>query len=347
MKFEPRKLPTVLTADELLNKAFKRASKVSGRNKKEKAVNKLAAVSNVLSDYFNKIVSAHPSYSSLPDFYREMVDIVAGISTIRKSLGALKWANGMVQRIINRSIRQVKGGKDPDVVIRAAYGRIASVIEQIDDELRFLNEAKRKMQKIPTFEEGDVVVVAGYPNVGKSSFVARVSTVKPEIATYPFTTKEVYVGIARLDGRVQIVDTPGILDRPIHRRNAIERRAVLCLRYLADCILFIIDPTESCGYSINAQLSLLEEVKSLGKPVIAVYSRADMHDFRDLPAFSSLTGEGIEKVIDLIKEALYKQRDKISSNCGDVEKRQSGLRPSYKSEEDCKANQSSSKAHQS
>jgi len=343
MKFEPRKLPTVLTADELLDKAFRRASKVSGRSKKEKAINKLAAVSNVLSDYFKKIVSTHPSYSSLPDFYREMVDIVAGISTIRKSLGALKWADGMVQRIINKSIRQVKGGKDPDIVIRAAYGRISSIIKQIDNELRFLNEAKRKMQKIPIFGEGVIVVVAGYPNVGKSSFVAKISTVKPEIATYPFTTKEVYIGIAELNGRVQIVDTPGLLDRPIHRRNPIERRAALCLRYLADCILFIIDPTETCGYTVDAQLSLLEEVKSLGKPVIAVYSKADMHNLRDLPAFSSVTGEGIEDVIKLIKEKLDKHGKKVSCNCGDVKEGQSSLGPSYQSEKKDETEQSTSK----
>jgi nucleolar GTP-binding protein len=322
MKFEPRKLPTVLTADELLDKAFRRASRVSGRNKREKALNKLATVSNVLSSYFDKIVSAHPSYSSLPDFYREMVDIVVGIVPLRKSLAALKWADGMVQKIINKSVREIKGSKNPEQVIKAAYGRIASVVKQIDDELRFLNEAKRKMQKIPIFGDEPVVVVAGYPNVGKSSFVARVSTVKPEIATYPFTKKEIYVGIAEIDGRVQIVDTPGILDRPIHKRNPIERRAVLCLKHLADCILFIIDPTETCGYAVERQLSLLEEVKALEKPVIAVYSKADMHSKRDLPAFSSITGEGIEEILEAISKIISKKLgEEVASNSRSVEER--------------------------
>ena len=68
-----RKLPTVLTAQELIDKAFRRASRVGGRSPRERALNKLTTISNVTRDYFRKIVSAHPSYDSLPDFYREMV----------------------------------------------------------------------------------------------------------------------------------------------------------------------------------------------------------------------------------------------------------------------------------
>lgn len=327
-RFEPRKLPTVLTAEELLDKAFRRASKVSGRNKKERAINKLSTVSNVLSDYFDRIISSHPSYENLPDFYREMVDIVVGIRRIKKSLAALKWADGLIQKVITKSIREVKGGKDPGIVLKAAYGRISSIIKQIDSELRFLNEAKNRMKAIPILTEDPTIVVAGYPNVGKSSFVSRISTVNPEVATYPFTTKEIYVGYGNFDGiKVQIVDTPGLLDRPIHKRNQIEKRAILCLEYVADCILFIIDPTETCGYPLERQLSLLEEIKeSFEVPIIPAYSKSDMHDKRDLPAFSNVTGEGIDEIVKLLKNTVEerlkeKEREEVTGDSAGVEER--------------------------
>ncbi len=304
--FEAKKLPTVLTAEELLDKAFGRASKVTGRTKKEKTINKLSTVSNVLRDYFNKIIRSHPSYDNLPEFYKEMIDVVIGLRKIKKALAALDWANSMTQRIITKSIREVKAGKNPEQVLKAAYGRIASIIEQIDPELRFLNEVKKALREIPSLTDDPTLVVAGYPNVGKSSFVSRISSVKPEIASYPFTTKKIYVGYTELDGvRVQVIDTPGLLDRPIHKRNEIEKRAILCLKHLANCILFIIDPTETCGYPIENQLSLLEEIKeNFDVPVIAAYSKADMHDKRDLPAFSSVTGEGIDEILKIIKEKM-------------------------------------------
>ncbi len=304
--FEAKKLPTVLTAEELLDKAFGRASKVTGRTRKEKTINKLSTVSNVLRDYFNKIIKAHPSYDNLPEFYKEMIDVIVGLRRIKKSLAALNWANSITQKIITKSIREVKAGKNPEQVLKAAYGRIASIIKQIDPELRFLNEAKRMLREIPSLTTDPTLVVAGYPNVGKSSFVARISTVKPEIASYPFTTKRIYVGYMELDGvKIQVIDTPGLLDRPIHKRNEIEKRAILCLKHLANCILFIIDPTETCGFPIENQLSLLEEVKeNFDVPIIAAYSKADMHDRRDLPAFSSVTGEGIDKILKIIKEKM-------------------------------------------
>ncbi len=304
--FEAKKLPTVLTAEELLDKAFGRASKVTGRTKKEKTINKLSTVSNVLRDYFNKIIRSHPSYDNLPDFYKEMVDVAVGLRKIKKALAALDWANSMTQKIITKSIREVKAGKNPEQVLKSAYGRIASIIEQIDPELRFLNEAKKILREIPSLTDDPTLVVAGYPNVGKSSFVSRISSVKPEIASYPFTTKKIYVGYTEIDGvRIQVIDTPGLLDRPIHKRNEIEKRAILCLKHLANCILFIIDPTETCGYPIENQLALLEEVKeNFEVPVIAAYSKADMHDKRDLPAFSSVTGEGIDEILKIVKEKM-------------------------------------------
>ncbi len=301
--FEAKKLPTVLTAEELLDKAFGRASKVGGRNPRERAINKLATVSNVLRDYFNKIIKSHPSYENLPDFYREMIDLTVGVRRIKKALASLNWANEMIQKIINKSVREIKGGKNPVQVLRSAYGRISSIIEQIDEELRFLNDLKRRLREIPALTDEPTVVVAGYPNVGKSSFVARVSSVKPEVASYPFTTKQIHVGYIELERgrRIQIIDTPGLLDRPLEKRNEIEKKAILCLKHVADCILFIIDPT----MDLEPQLKLLEEIKeNFEVPVIVAYSKADLHDKRDLPAFSSVTGEGIDEIVRKIREVL-------------------------------------------
>lgn len=300
-----RKLPTVLTAEELIDKIFRRAAKVDSRNSKERALNKLSTISNVSRDYFEKIISAHPNYESLPDFYKEMVDIVVGIKQLKKSLAALKWADGMIQKVITKSVREIKGGKSPSIVLKATYGRVASIIEQIDDELLFLNEAKNKMREIPILLDIPTVVVAGCPNVGKSSLVARISTVKPDVASYPFTTKKINVGFAKIGGgKVQIIDTPGLLDRPLSKRNKIEMRAILCLKHLADIILFVIDPTET-SYPLEKQLSLLEEIKRyFSRPTLEVYSKADLHNYRDRIAYSAITGEGVDEIIKKIEKMI-------------------------------------------
>ena len=303
MGFDPRKLPTVLTSEELIEKAFRRASRVTGRNKREKAINKLSTISNVLDDYFNRIISSHPSYDRLDNFYREMVDLTVGIGRIKKSLGALSWANSMTKRIITKGIRRLKGGRDPENVLKEVYGRVASIIEQIDDELRFINESKMKLREIPTLTRDFTVVFAGYPNVGKSSIISKLSTAEPEIASYPFTTRKILVGYIDVGGsKIQVIDTPGLLDRPIEKRNRIERRAILALRYLANSVVFVIDPTETCGYPLQSQISLLNEIReNFDVPVLEVYSKADLHGFRDRLAVSAVTGEGMKELVEVLK----------------------------------------------
>jgi nucleolar GTP-binding protein len=310
-----RKLPTVLQADELVDKIFRRSSKIRGGDLKERIINKLATISNVSRDYFEKIISSHPNYDTLPTFYRELVDLIVGIENLKKALSSLKWANEMIQKIVTKSIKEIRKGKNPLEVYRSACGRISSVIEDIDNELRFLNEAKQKMREIPTLRDMPTVVVAGCPNVGKSSFVARVSTAKPEIADYPFTTQKIIIGYTP---EIQIIDTPGLLDRPLARRSKIERKAILCLKNAADAILFIIDPTETCGCPMSSQLSLLEEIKkTFGKPTLEVYSKADLHNFRDRIAFSAKNGEGVKEVLEEITKIAKKVYSQTSTFIAD------------------------------
>ena len=63
--------------------------------------------------------------------------------------------------------------------------------------------------------------------------------------------------------KYQVIDTPGLLDRPFLKRNDIEKQAVAALSYLADLIIFILDPSETCGYTLKDQYNLLEQIKKI------------------------------------------------------------------------------------
>ena len=52
----------------------------------------------------------------------------------------------------------------------------------------------------------------------------------------------------------QVVDTPGILDHPLEERNTIEMQAVTALAHLQCCVLYFIDISEQCGYTIKEQV---------------------------------------------------------------------------------------------
>jgi nucleolar GTP-binding protein len=128
-----------------------------------------------------------------------------------------------------------------------------------------------------------------------------VTNAKNETAAYPYTTTQLNVGHLERDHvRYQLVDTPGLLDRPAAERNAIESQAVSALTHLADAVLVLLDASGDCGYPIADQLELLEDVEStFDVPVLAVCNKADRSTDVTAKHYMSLeTGEGVDEVID-------------------------------------------------
>ena len=236
---------------------------------------------------------------------------MVGADELKKSLASLGWASTKVKEISRKYVGIMRKSDDPIKVRKQAYGRMASIVYDVDKQLKFLNDARNKLRDLPDIREEPTIVVAGYPNVGKSSFVADVTGAKPAIAQYPFTTKSVAIGhfiSKRL--RYQVIDTPGLLDRPLDERNDIERQAISALRYVGNVLLFILDPSENCGYPMKEQYALLEEVKDfIDMPVLVVANKTDLESSDKVKAdmrMSTLTKDGVidvrNRLIEMIQE---------------------------------------------
>lgn len=314
-------IPTVLTADEVLDKAFRKASKVDYEGPtrletvREINISKLKSSSDVIVSTLGRYVKAFPSIDRQSPFYSELIDITIGRDKLKKSLGAMDWCRGSVARVSKAAQREMAGARHIsriDEIRRGTYGRMSSFVKQVDKELKFLAKARHTMRKFPTVNPDDpTIVVAGAPNVGKSALVARISTAKPRVAVYPFTTQEISVGkFEKKYLRYQVIDTPGLLDRDLSDRNPIELRAVLALRHLADVIVFIFDPTETCGYLMEQQEHLLETIKKefVQVPVIEVENKSDLSKTGNKRIkISAETGAGVQKLIDSLAEQLRSQ----------------------------------------
>lgn len=292
------------TGDELIDKAFSRANR-AGRGKRTKISSersRIRTASNILSDNLKNIVRRFPNFDELPDFYENLADVLVGVDSLKISLASVQWAGEKIHKLSYEYISRIvgKNKEDPVIVRRQAFGRMASIIGEIDSNLKFLGEARNKLRKLPEVDDLPTIVVSGFPNVGKSSFMSMVSSAKPKIDTYPFTTKGISVGLILVESdRYQIIDTPGLFDRTLSKRNKIELQAILALKYLGDVILFILDPTETCGYSLDEQLSLKEELKKeFDIPMLVVTNKNDMEKSNVGDMYmSASTGENVDKVL--------------------------------------------------
>lgn len=321
-----RKIPPVLSAEELLEKAFSRANKATAqgvnRLMREKSMTeaRLNSLSDTLVSKLKIYIKTFPSLNREAKFEEAMIDLVIGSDRLKHSLGALNWAAKTVDIIIRETRAKMKRNRDAGEIVKlrkGAYGRISSVIKRIDKDLTFLSEARMMLRELPSIDPLlPTVVVAGAPNVGKSRLVALLSTANPQVASYPFTTKEIHVGIfedRRL--RYQVLDTPGLLDRPISDRNPIEKQAVLALQYLPQLILFLMDPTEECGTDLVGQATILESLrKDFPRPdYVLAYTKSDiMPPPEGEKGISSLTGQGVEELRALLVEHLFPMHEEIT-----------------------------------
>ena len=307
-------MPTVPTADEILDRSFHRAAKkMQEKTNRERANTEFVrAVGAAIHDRLVYIIRGFPEFDKLPPFYREMADILYGLDRIKQSLGAVGWAAKHTKMVGNQLVLQSRKADDTLVVRKRAVARLASMVHQIDKDLRFLNEVRNVLRTLPHVEDTFTVVIAGYPNVGKSSFIRRVSSADPEVASYPFTTKGIIVG-HRIMGRekIQFVDTPGILDRPAEERNAIEKQALSAMMNVASVVLFILDPSEHCGYPMEVQLNLLDEVKGMVRtPVIVAANKSDLVAAEGYQTMSTADGTGVEDVLAALLEQKPKRTEK-------------------------------------
>ena len=321
------KIPTVLTAEELLDKAFHRASKISikGSNfldgKKKTVLAKVTASGDIITDALKGYVDKFPRIEKDEDFLPELVDIIIGLDNYKKSLGAINWAYNRMEKLKNETLRNIRRSKDPEIIesVRGQfYGRTSSLLNQISKDLLFLQDCKNKFRKLPSVDANvPTLVVAGFPNVGKSNLVTVLSSATPEIAPYPFTTKGIIVGHIDDEWRkYQIIDTPGLLDREFSERNDIELQAILALKYLTHVMLVVLDPSETCGYPMEKQTKLLESLQKgfEGVPIIVAESKNDVFKSGnpDRINFSAKTGDNMETLRTAVIDELRKIRLEIA-----------------------------------
>ncbi len=248
-----------------------------------------------------------PFVDKLHPFYRELLDLLVDLRMYKHSLGKIAHLPTAIRAIERDVLFLIRTAGSRDEILRARkifIGRIIDLIEDISPELDYLRDVVRKVKKLPSINpELYTIVVAGMPNVGKSSLVRAVSSARPEVAEYPFTTKEIHVGHIRLygDAIVQIIDTPGLLDRPISEMNKIERQAVLALKHLAKVIVFIIDPTYHSGYDIDRQIRLLEEIIENFKniPIIVAINKVDIAKKDEIENVKKKLPEKISEVYEI------------------------------------------------
>ncbi|KAJ7322183.1 hypothetical protein JRQ81_018470 [Phrynocephalus forsythii] len=259
-------------------------------------------------DRLTQILMDFPKLDDIHPFYADLMNVLYDKDHYKLALGQINIAKNLIDNVAKDYVRLMKYGDSLyrcKQLKRAALGRMCTIIKRQKQSLEYLEQVRQHLSRLPTIDPNTrTLLLCGYPNVGKSSFINKVTRADVEVQPYAFTTKSLFVG--HMDYRYlrwQVVDTPGILDHPLEERNTIEMQAITALAHLRAAVLYVMDISEQCGHSLEAQLELFQNIKPLfaNKPLIIVANKCDVKRISELSEedqkmFADLEADGIPVV---------------------------------------------------
>lgn len=286
-----QKVPVIPPADEMATSALKRSMRVNPgagiKNEAEKersrAAKQLDTHMKELSVPLTRWVKAFPAMSSLHPFEAALLDLTVGQGTYASVLGKVDTLRKALQEVGKSSANRASKAANKKAATAAAEegsAALSAVFAKGAKTLEDLRKMSRSLRTLPYVEPTlPTLALVGAPNVGKSSLVRLLSSGVPEVCNYPFTTRSIKMGHFYIDAnRHQVMDTPGLLERPDDFRNKMELLTLAALQHLPSSVMFVADLTEECGTSVSEQWLIRQELKQRfpDKPWVDVLSKADL-----------------------------------------------------------------------
>lgn len=320
-----QKIRPVTKPDEFLDIAFAKAKKRIAlmKDKGFKSLNKQKQMEYVRMDIIKDalemrlidILKDFPDISALHVFYQELIKLTVDYVALKKSLGAVNATVKLIKDMHKEYIFRFRRANrliDFNKLRWEFYGRISSIIKRIKPELTYLEECRQVMKGYPDIKELKTVAIAGFPNVGKTTLLNKLSPAKAEVAAYAFTTTGLNLGYVKFDStEIQLIDTPGTLNR-LEKMNNVEKQAYLVIKHLADLIVYVFDLSEP--YPLKDQEKLFKHLRQEKKPILAYFSKSDILDlsshealikkYKGITDAEKLKEKLQEKIHKLIKESL-------------------------------------------
>jgi nucleolar GTP-binding protein len=217
-------------------------------------------------DKLTMILDDFPQLDDIHPFYADLCNVLYDRDHYKLALGQLSTARSLIDNIARDYVRLLKYGDSLyrcKTLKRAALGRMCTLMKKNSASLGYLEEVRKHLSRLPSIDPNTrCLLICGYPNVGKSSFMNKITRANVDVQPYAFTTKSLFVG--HMDYkylRWQVIDTPGILDHPLEDRNTIEMCSITALAHLQCAVLYFIDFSEMCGFSVKQQMALFDNIK--------------------------------------------------------------------------------------
>ncbi|KFK42458.1 hypothetical protein AALP_AA2G259300 [Arabis alpina] len=351
-----QKFPMVMPSIDLYASALRKSKRVQptkgianiAKRERNRGAKQLDAFMKELALPLKGYMESFPRKRFLHPYERSLIELTLGDGKYEEVLGQVDVLRKKVLSVGKEHASlcaKALSKREAEDRLNEGVEKLELVFQQHGSAVDDLLSIAKVLRAMPVVDlEMPTLCLVGAPNVGKSSLVRILSTGKPEICNYPFTTRGILMGHIDLNyQRYQVTDTPGLLRRSDEDRNNLEKLTLAVLTHLPTAVLYVHDLTGECGTSPSDQFQIYKEIKERfkdylwidvvskcdlleGSPVI--YAKEDQSSdeaeiikYRERGPDESIlvsvkTEQGLNELKSKVKEVLINEMEKIKS--GDI-----------------------------
>ncbi|MQL74202.1 hypothetical protein Taro_006577, partial [Colocasia esculenta] len=277
-----QKLPMVMPSIDILSSAKRKARRVGptkgianiAKREKNKGAKQLDALMKELTVPLRGYLENFPKRYVLHPYERSLVQLTLGEGNYEEVLGRVDSLRKKILSLGKQEASlcaQSSSKREAEERLNEGVKKLEEVFQLERHAIEDLLNIAKTLRAMPVVDpETPTLCLVGAPNVGKSSLVRILSTGKPEVCNYPFTTRGILMGHISLNyERFQVTDTPGLLKRHDGRlfvfdtdeRNNLEMLTLAVLSHLPTAVLYVHDLSGECGTSASDQFVIYKEIK--------------------------------------------------------------------------------------
>ncbi|KAF7077338.1 hypothetical protein CFC21_081898 [Triticum aestivum] len=312
-----QRIPMVMPATDILMSAQRKSRNVPptkgiqniAKRERNKGAKQLDALMKELSVPLRTYTENFPRRRDLHPYERSLIELTFGEGYYEKVLGRVDALRKKITSVGKQHASVcAKSLTKREAEERLTEGRkeLEEVFQRGQNAIEDLINVAKALRSMPVVDPHiPTLCLVGSPNVGKSSLVRILSTGKPEVCSYPFTTRGILMGhIVSNHERFQVTDTPGLLTRHDDDRNNIERLTLAVLSYMPIAVLYVHDLSEDCGTKVADQYITYKHIKErFGDRLwIDVVSKCDLLDRATPSRFDDAADDGVDDELRRYRE---------------------------------------------
>lgn len=269
-----QKLPMVMPSVDILHSALRKAKRVSptkgianiAKRERNRGAKQLDALMKELAICLRMYLENFPKKKYLHPYERSLIELTLGDGNYEEVLGKVDALRKKVVSVGKEHASLCAKSltkREAEERLSEGMKKIEEIFNQKAKAVEDLLHIAKTLRAMPVVDlETPTLCLVGAPNVGKSSLVRILSTGKPEVCNYPFTTRGILMGHIVLNyENFQVTDTPGLLRRCDDDRNNLEKLTLAVLSHLPTAILYVHDLSGECGTSPSDQFVIYKEIK--------------------------------------------------------------------------------------